>query len=647
MSETDALMNTVAKLVSMMTTTALRPEPQRPGSGSARNLQRTAATYVAILAACGIFVHLFLRYAWSASPEVAVIPLYVTLLLGGTPLLFALGRRLFALEFGSDLLAGISIVTAVILGEYLVGSIVVLMLSGGTALEEFATRRASSVLVALAKRMPQVAHRSTEHGITEAKLEEVAIGDTLVVLPHEICPVDGVVVEGQGKMNEAYLTGEPFEMSKTPGSSVISGALNGETALKIRAEKLANDSRYARIMRVMEETQQRRPHLRRLGDVLGAWYTPLALAVAVLAWMFSGQAPRFLGVLVIATPCPLLIAIPVAVIGAISLSARRGIIVKNPAVLEQIDSCRTFIFDKTGTLTYGRPLLIDVICASGFSEDEVLAAAASLEIYSKHPLARPILEVARSRGLPLSAASQISERPGEGLLGTVNGRKILITGPNKAPQTQVKLLPAQTGLGCVVFLDGVFAAALRFQDSPRKESRRFLEHLLPQHQVTRIMLVSGDREAEVRSLASHVGIEVTHSAKTPEEKVEIVRMEASRQKTLFVGDGINDAPAMQAATVGVAFGIGSDITSEAADAVVMETSLAKVDELMHIGRRMRGIALESAVGGMALSILGIIAAALGYLPPIGGAVTQEFIDLIAVLNAVRVAVPFRGALTDF
>ena len=642
-------MNAVAKLGRMMaiTTTLSLSSPRGPVSESLRRAERIAASYIAILAGSGIFLHLLLRFVWNAPPKVAAVPLYVTLILGGMPLLVTLAQRLVAGEFGSDLLAGISIGTSVLLGEYLVGAIVVLMLSGGTALEEFATRRASSVLVALAKRMPQIAHRKREGGITDTKLEEIAVGDTLLVLPHEICPVDGIVIEGQGKMNEAYLTGEPFEMSKTPGSSVISGALNGETALTIRAEKLAVNSRYASIMRVMEETQQRRPRLRRLGDTLGAWYTPLALGVAFLAWAVSGQALRFLAVIVIATPCPLLIAIPVAVIGAISLSARRGIIIKNPAVLEQIDSCRTFIFDKTGTLTYGTPALTEVICARGFDENEVLAAAASLEIYSKHPLARPILDVAQHRGLRLSSASQISERPGEGLRGNVNGRNIFITGPNKVPEMELKTPQAQTGLGCVVFLDGVFAAALRFKDTPRRESRSFLEHLRPRHRATKVMLVSGDREAEVRSLASHVGIQVTHSAKTPEEKVDIVRAEASRQKTLFLGDGINDAPAMQAATVGVAFGTGSDITSEAADAVVLETSLRKVDELIHIGQRMRRIALESVLGGMALSMAGMVAAAIGVLPPIGGAIAQELIDLVAVLNAVRVAFPFRGALQDF
>jgi heavy metal translocating P-type ATPase len=604
------------------------------------------ANRVALVAAAGIVAHLLLRFAWGSSAVVSEIPLYVALVLGGAPLVVNLSRKLWAGVFGSDFLAGVSIVTAVLLREYLVGTIVVLMLSGGTALEGFATRRASRVLDALAKRMPSIAHRKSEQGLKDVTLSEIRVGDTLVVLPHEICPVDGVVIEGQGSMNEAYLTGEPFEVAKTPGALVLSGALNGESLLTTRADKLPTDSRYARIMRVMEETQQRRPRLRRLGDMLGAWYTPLALGLAVVSWVFSGEVQRFLAVLVVATPCPLLIAIPVAVIGAVSLSARRGIIIKNPGVLEQIDSCRTFIFDKTGTLTYGKPALTGIVCAPGFEEADVLAAAASLERYSKHPLANAILELARQRGSALSEASRVSERPGEGLRGTTNGREVWITGRNKASTESLHLPPVEAGLECLVFLGGVFAGLFRFEDSPRGDSRVFLGHLSPRHRVTKLILVSGDREAEVRSLAEKIGIETAYGAKSPEDKVDLVRAETSKQKTAFVGDGINDAPAMQAATVGVAFGHESDITSEAADAVVLERSLAKVDELIHIGRRMRRVALESAIGGMALSGVGMVLAAYGLLPPIGGAVAQEMIDLVAVLNAVRVALPF-GALQDF
>ena len=428
------------------------------------------AKAVAVMAAAGIAVHLFMRLSSDNLRHWADIPLYVTLLAGGLPLVVQLASKLWAWEFGSDFLAGVSIVTAVLLRQYLVAAIVVLMLSGGTALEEYASRRASHVLDELAKRMPSIAHRKAEQGLVDIPAQDIVVGDTLVVLPHEICPVDGVIFEGQGAMNEAYLTGEPFEVEKVPGAMVLSGAFNGESLLIIRAEKLAMDSRYARIMRVMEETQQQRPHLRRLGDMLGAWYAPLAICIAIASWGLTGEVNRFLAVLVIATPCPLLIAIPVAVIGGISLSARRGIIIKNPAVLELIDSCRTFIFDKTGTLTYGKPSLTRIICSSGFTESEVLAMAASLERYSKHPLALAILELARQRGVALSPVSQVREPPGAGLSGTVNGREVLVTGRSKVSPKGLQLPKIEPGLECLVFLDGVFAALFGFEDSPRADS---------------------------------------------------------------------------------------------------------------------------------------------------------------------------------
>jgi heavy metal translocating P-type ATPase len=606
----------------------------------------TAPTLIAILALGAILLHLLLRYAFNVPRIIWQVPLVVALIGGGLPLVVRLTQKVFDREFGSDHLAGISIVTSVILGEYLVGVIVILMLSGGTALEQFASRKASSVLDALARRMPAVAHQRVGSQVSDVKLADIAVGDTLVVFPHEICPVDGVVIEGTGKMNEAYLTGEPFEIEKMTGSQVISGAINGDAVLYIRSEKLAVDSRYARIMRVMQDAEQTRPNIRRLGDKLGAWYTPLALLLGGSAWAATGEAHRFLAVVVVATPCPLLIAIPVAVIGAISLSARRGIIIKNPAVLEQIDRCRTLIFDKTGTLTYGKPTLSEILCAPGFTKEQILQTVASLERYSKHPLSRAVLEAAQAAHLPEETVSDISERPGEGLRGAVGKRGIRITSRAKMADKTIALPAVSSGLECVVLFDDLYAATLRFHDTPRIDSRTFIKHLSPRHAVSRVLIVSGDRDQEVRHLAEQVGITDVHSAKSPEEKVDIVRSEAKRAPTLFLGDGINDAPAMQAATVGVAFGVQSDITSEAADAVILETSLERVDELIHIAKRMRLIALQSALGGMILSILGMVAAAFGYLPPIGGAIAQEIIDLAAVLNAVRVAFP-ADSLTDF
>ncbi len=637
--------------------TSAAPAPSKPHAASHRPSPaasppappatfRSRETFIALLATAAIATHFALHYLAGARAEIYNLPLYLTLAIGGVPLLVGLVRRLLKAEFGSDLLAGISILSSVLLGQYLVGSIIVLMLSGGAALEQFATRRASSVLDALAKRMPLVAHRKNDGAIADADLQQIAIGDLLVVFPHEICPVDGAVVEGHGVMDESYLTGEPYQMSKTPGSKVLSGAINGDTALTIQAEALPVDSRYAKIMRVMHETEQKRPQLRRLGDKLGAWYTPVAVAVAGAAWAATGDPMRFLAVVVIATPCPLLISIPVAVIGAISLAARHGIIIKNPAVLEQISTCRTLIFDKTGTLTYGKPSLTEVIPAPGFNSESVLQDAASLEQYSKHPLASAIVVAAQGARLALQAVSHVSERPGEGLEGVVAGHVVRITGRNKVAERNLALPPIVSGLECLVFVDGRYAATFRFHDAPRSESRSFVDHLKPKHAVEKVMLVSGDRESEVRYLAEEVGIPEVHASQAPEQKVAIVELETARGRTLFLGDGINDAPALMAATVGVAFGPNSDITSEAADAVIMTTSLVKVDELFHISDRMRTIALQSALGGMALSIVGMIAAAAGYLPALEGAIAQEVIDLLAVLNAVRVALPTQ-TMSDF
>jgi heavy metal translocating P-type ATPase len=410
------------------------------------------------------------------------------------------------------------------------------------------------------------------------------------------------------------------------------------------------DSRYARIMHVMRESEQRRPSIRRLGDQLGAIYTPVAVVLAAVAWAVSGDSLRFLAVMVVATPCPLLIAIPVAIIGSVSLSAKRGIIIKDPAVLEQVDTCRTAIFDKTGTLTYGKPQLTDVMTTDGFTTEQVLVSVASLERYSRHPLSQAILDDARARGLELSEATRVTEQPGDGLRGVIDERQVQVTSRVKriaAQPADAALLPPQAGgLECVVVIDDRYAATLRFRDEPRREGSSFLQHLRPRHGITRVLLVSGDRESEVRYLADKVGIKEVYASQSPEQKVALVRAETARAPTLFMGDGINDAPALTAATVGIAFGQASDVTAEAAGVVILDSSLGRVDELMHIGRRMRRIALQSAVGGMVLSLAGMVLAAVGLLPPVEGAVMQELIDILAVVNALRTGVAPR-VLTDF
>ena len=632
---------------------------------------------IAVLSLLGISCYLVLRFILNISPDVYSLtvnadlttglarlyqgkihfsttllqaPLLVVLVMGGVPLLYQLSVKLVNGDFGADLLAGISIITAVLLHEYLAGSLVVLMLSGGAALEHYAVRKASSVLEALSKRMPSVAHRKAGDALTDISTEQVTIGDTLLILPHEICPVDGTVKEGSGTMDESYLTGEPYMMSKTIGSLVLSGAINGDSALTIRADKLCIDSRYAKIMEVMRSSEQYRPNIRRLGDQLGALYSPLAVIIALLAWAISGDVIRFLAVLVVATPCPLLIGIPVTIISSISLAARREIIIKNPAILETIGTCRTAIFDKTGTLTYGRPSLTAIIPAKNQNKEALLSLVASLERYSKHPLSSAIIKAAEKFEANLLNVTNIAELPGKGLTGTVSDRQVQITSRkyflDNYP-TDIENLPAISGgLECIVLIDNLYAGTLQFRDEVRSDSSSFINHLEPNHLFEKVMLVSGDRESEVRYLAEQVGIKHVYFSQSPEQKLELVRKETKTAKTIFLGDGINDAPSLTAATIGIAFGQNSDITGESADAVIMDSSLLKVDELFHIGERMRKIALQSAIGGMALSLVGMVFAGLGYLTPVAGAVTQEVIDIVAVLNALRAAIPPKN-LSDY
>ncbi len=624
---------------------ARRPDPAAVGIVRRVVMKRALPAQEAVIAlgsVLGVGLHLILRYGLKVPDPLLHAPLYAVLLLGGGPLLYGLARKMVRKDIGSDLLAGLSILVSVFLGESLAGAIVVLMLASGAASERYAVRRASSVLEALARRVPAVAHRKLDGRVEDAALDDLKVGDTIVIFPHETSPVDGVVLEGNGVMDESYLTGEPFMMAKAPGSDVLSGAVNGATALTLRASRLVVDSRYARIMRVMRETEQKRPALRRLGDRLGAIYVPVALGIAGTAWAVTGDPRRFLAVLVIATPCPLLIAIPVAIVGAVSLAARQSIVIRDPAVMEQIEAVRTIIFDKTGTLTYGRPTLTSEVLAPGVDGRRLLGLVASVEQYSKHPLAGAIVRAADQAGAIMEQASEISEKPGDGLRGRVGGREVRITGRKGFPD----LPPTESGLECVVALDGRYVALYRFHDAPREESRSFVRHLGPKHAFDRVLLVSGDRESEVAYLARELGITEIHGGKSPEEKVAIVAEETKRARTLFLGDGVNDAPALLAATVGVAFGRQSDVTAEAAGAVILEASLQKVDEFFHISRRMRAIALQSAVGGMILSVSGMIVAALGLLTPVAGAVAQEAIDSLAIFNALRIALP-PAKLSDF
>lgn len=610
-----------------------------------RNLLLLGAQWqisVVCLSILMIIFHLFLKImAYPPLKGVLIenIPLLFVIFGGGVPLLGLILLKILKRDFGADVLAALALISATLLNQYLAATLIILMLASGQALESYALGKASSVLKALADRMPTTAHLKEGETIRQINLTDIRIGDAIVVFPHEICPIDGVVEEGHGKMDESYLTGEPYQVAKAPGTTVLSGAINGETLLVVKAEKLSADSRYTKIVEVMAESQQKRPTLRRLGDQLGAIFVPISLVCAGIVWVVTGDPIRFLSVLVIATPCPLLIAIPITIISAISMAARLSIIIKDPVALERLPTCRTAIFDKTGTLTYGKPVLTNTFTAPHLSSDQVLQLTASLEQYSKHPLAEALLKAVKKAKVSLLKAKNVSEEPGQGLTGIIEDQKIQITHRAKVlqefPEIATLLPPLNSGMECIVMVNNHYAGAFQFQDSPRKEGISFISHLGPSHKFNRILLVSGDKESEVKSLGKFLGIHEIYFSKSPEQKLNIMKEEIAKAPTLFVGDGINDAPALTLATVGVAFGKESNITAEAAGVVVMERTLLKVDQLIHISYLSRKIALQSAVGGMVLSIIGMGFAAAGYITPVAGALLQEGIDMLAIFNALR------------
>lgn len=593
---------------------------------------------IAALSLLAIVLHLALKYMVDTSNVAYDFPLIAIIAIGGLPLMWQIFKDAIKGDLGADLLALIALIVAIYLQEFLAATLVVLMISSGQALETYAGRKASFVLEALASRMPAIAHKREGDHLTDIAIAQIAIGDLIEIYPHETCPVDGVVVQGQGQMDESYLTGEPYHIAKGSGSFVLSGAINGDSSLTIKATKLAQDSRYSTIMQVMEDAEKNKPEMRRLADQIGAVFTPLSLVFAILTFFFTGSATKFLSVLVVATPCPLLIAIPISIISAISIAAKHGIIVRDPAILEKLPLCKTAIFDKTGTLTIGKPELTDIITTSNLDRTDILQMAASIEQYSRHPLSSAIIAAAKKENLSLLKVENISEKAGEGLSGKINGQTIVVTNRHNAVfhQDHVTTLPEiQRGLECVIVIDHVIAAIFQFRDVVNQDSHLFVNHLGPHHNFNKTMIVSGDRGDEVEYLASLLEIKEYYFSQTPEQKLDIVKQQNAKAPTLFIGDGINDAPALIEATAGIAFCNQSSITSQAAGAVVMENSLAKVDQLIHISESMRRIALQSAIGGMVLSIGGMILAAFGYINPVTGALLQEVIDVIAILNSLR------------
>ena len=558
-------------------------------------------------------------------------------------LLAEIGRQLWRREPGVDIIAGLAMAGALALGETLAGVVIALMFTGGNVLEEFAQRRANRELTALLARRPRTAHRELADGLEDLPVEEVRPGDRLVVKSGEVLPVDGTLLEETAAVDESALTGEALPVEYRPGAALRSGTVNAGGPLRLRADTTAADSTYADIVRLVEAAQQQKAPFVRLANQWSLAFLALTVAMAGLAWLVSYDPVRALAVLVVATPCPLILAAPVAIVAGISAAARHGVLIKGGGALETLARARTVMFDKTGTLTTGTARVERVEFRDGFNADELLGLAASLEQVSQHVLAASITNAARARELPLSMPEQVQEAAGAGLEGVVSGRQIRLGGlawvwPEAVPKWAEDLVRrAQRDGNSTVFIavDGRPAGALVLADEIRRETPRALR-ALHRAGIGKVVMLSGDRQDVAETVAAALGVDSVLADRSPQDKVDAVRVERAEGVTVMVGDGLNDAPALAAADVGVAMGArGAGAASEAADVVLLIDRLDLLAVAIRVSRRARHIALQSVLAGIVLSTLGMIAAAAGFLPPVAGAMLQELIDVAVILNALR------------
>ncbi|MGK7222406.1 heavy metal translocating P-type ATPase [Kocuria flava] len=547
-------------------------------------------------------------------------------------------RDLLAGRWGVDLLAVTAITATVVVGEYLAALVVVLMLTGGQALEDYAADRARKELNALLERAPVLAHRLGPGGAVEdVAVEEVRPGDELLVRPAEVVPVDGRLVSAEADFDESSITGESLPVTRRAGDEVLSGVLNEQRAVVLRASATAAESQYATIVAMVREAAASRAPVVRLADRYAVPFTAFAFLVAGLAWWWHGDPVVVAEVLVVATPCPLLLAAPVAFLGGMSRAARNGLIVKNAGTLERLARVRTAAFDKTGTITYGRPELRAVHPVSPWDEDGLLRLVAAAEQYSSHVLATSVREAALARGLVLPAARTAHEEATHGVTARVDGHEVVVGKrahvARSAPGTPEQPLgPGELAVYAAV--DGRFAGTLVMSDRVRADAAATMAELTALG-VRRLLVLSGDARSTVEHVAADLGLREVLPECLPEDKVRTVK-EAPDRPVLMVGDGVNDAPVLAAADVGVAMGArGSTAASESADVVVLTEDLSRTAAAVRIGRRTMQVALQSIWLGIALSVALMLVAATGVLPAILGALSQEVVDLLAILNALR------------
>ena len=557
-------------------------------------------------------------------------------------------RELLRGHFGVDVIAVTAIAASFLLGQYLAGVVIVVMMLGGEALEDYAVKRAKRQLTSLLSRVPTLAHLKYGEGLKDVTVDEVTVGRIIVIKPGEIIPIDGLVIDGVSEVDESALTGEALPVSKQAHSHVSSGTLNVDGVLTVQVLRAAKQSHYEQIIRLVRQAQNSKAPIVRLADRYAVAFTIITFAIAILAWLMTGRSILFLSVLVVATPCPLILATPIAVMSGISKAAGRGIIVKNGGALERLGEANSFVFDKTGTLTLGTP---EVLSVRGFGSDEarVLMLAASLDQLSAHIFARTLVKYGRQRKLDLKLPQNFREDLGEGVMGSLDGKQYIL-GKLKFLQSWNVFIPSevlnhhklmQDGGTITVYLaeEQNLIGAINFADVPRPEIKALLKSMA-QGGIKRMVMLTGDKQPVAKKIADEIGLPEFKAQLLPEDKLEALQnIQTSNGPTVFIGDGINDAPALAAADVGIALGInGSTAASDAGDIVITLNNLERVGEALFIGRRVLKIAKQSIFTGIGISVVLMIVAALGHIPPVYGAIIQEAVDVAVILNALRVGV---------
>lgn len=569
----------------------------------------------------------------------------IALIAGGAPVIWRTIREAFSGHFATDLVAALAMMTAVAQRQPLAGLVVVLMQSGGEALEDYAEGRASGAVRALEQDAPRLAHRILPGPgslAVEVAVESIAVDDLLLVRPGEMVPCDGDVVDGASHVDTSRLTGEPIPRRAEPGVHLASGTLNVDGPLVIRATATAGESQYARIVELVRSAQASKAPLQRLAERYAVWFTPVTLLVCAAAYLVSGDAGRVLSVLVVATPCPLILATPVAIIGGMNSAARRLIVVRHGGALEQLGGVTTAVFDKTGTLTVGMPSVSRVVPWNGVSTDDILRLAAAVEEGSGHLLARSVVRAAAEAGYAIEPAARVEEAAGRGVRGEVGGHRVCVGAPSFVADCGARLVAgaqsfdAASGLRAYVGVDGNVIGTIEFADRVRPALREFFDTLRSLG-VKHVILLSGDTAAHTAAVAAAVGIGDARGELLPADKVEVVRrLVREGERVVMLGDGTNDAPALSAATVGVALaGHGGGITAEAADIVILSDDPTHLSEAIRISRRTLHIARQSIWVGLGLSGVAMLVAAAGYVPPVSGALLQEALDVAVILNALR------------